>query len=166
MSFDSLHISALRAQSLAFRIEEFVRSEIVTIANKTLVKTITDEAKQKDLPERYVNNIKSDFDGQYLWIWVDFKGKNNEPLDEYFEEGTRRHFISPRGGTSSRNPNLTNVLSWVKNGFRFFSKGHYVSGIKARHVFEDGFAKGYPEFKTELKNEIENYLTETSMFGR
>ncbi len=157
MSFDSLHISALRAQSLPFRIEEFVRTEVVSIANKTLVKTITDEAKLKGLPERYINNIKSDYDGDYLWIWVEFKGENNEPLDEFFEEGTRRHFIAPR---------IKKALKWVKDQTKFFSKGHYVSGIKARHVFADGFAKGYPQFKTELKKEIENYLTETSMFGR
>lgn len=166
MSFDSLHISALRAQSLAFRIEEFIHSNVLEIADKTLVKTIRDEAQQKGLPERYVKNIKSDYDGEYLWIWVDFKGKDGEPLDYWFEDGTRRHFIRPRGGISSRNPKLTNVLSWVKNGFRFFSKGHYVSGIKPTHVFRDGVKKGYPEFKTNLKNEIENYLTETSLYGR
>lgn len=157
MSFDSLHISALRTQSLAFRIEEFIHSEVLGIANKTLVRTINQEAKLKSLPERYIKNIKSDYDGNYLWIWVEFKGKNNEPLDEYFEEGTRRHFIAPR---------IKKALKWVKEQKKYFSKGHYVSGIKARHVFADGFTKGYPEFKTELKNEIENYLKETSMFGR
>lgn len=157
MSGDSLHLSALRTQSLAFRIEEFVRSEVLNIANKTLVRSIIEEAQSKRLPERYIKNIKSDYDGEYLWIWVEFKGKNNEPLDEYFEEGTRRHFIAPR---------IKKALKWVSNQTKYFSKGHYVSGIKAKHVFADGVRKGYPEFKTELKNEIETYLTETNMFGR
>ena len=154
---DTLHLSALRTQSLAFRIEEFIDFELLNIANKTLVKTIREEAEKKDLPERYIKNIKSDFDGTYLWIWVEFKGKNNEPLDEYFEEGTRRHFIAPK---------IKKALKWVKDEAKFFSKGHYIRGIQAKHVFADGLAKGYPEFKTQLKNEIEDYLTETRMFGR
>ena len=156
MSADSMHLAALRTQSLTFRIEEFVRSEILNIANRTLLQSIIREAKIKNLPDRYVNNIKSDYDGEYLWIWVQFKGKNNEPLDEYFEEGTRRHFIAPR---------FKKALSWVKDQTKYFSKGHYVSGIKARHVFAEGVEKGMPEFTTELKSEIESYVMETRMFG-
>lgn len=156
MSFDSLHISALRAQSLAFRIEEFIHSNVLEIADKTLVKTIRDEAQQKGLPERYVKNIKSDYDGEYLWIWVDFKGKNKEPLDLWFEEGTKRHFIKPV---------FKKALTWVLGEIRYFSKGHFVSGIEAKHIFKKGVQKGYPEFKNKLAVSIQSYLEETRLFG-
>lgn len=154
---DNLYLSALRTQSLPFRIKEFTDYKILEIANKTLFKAIRDEAIKKKMPARYINNLHSDFDGTYLWIWVDFKGKKIEPLDEYFEEGTKRHFIKPR---------IKKALRWFQDGVKYFSKGHYVSGIQARHVFSEGFKKGYPEFKEKLANELETYLGGTMLFGR
>jgi len=153
---DNLYLSALRTQSLPFRIEEFVNFRIVDIANDTIVKAIRDEAALKKMPERYINNIHSEFDGEELWIWVDFKGKKGEPLDLFFEEGTVDHPILPR---------LKKALSWVIGGIRYFSRGHWVTGIEARHVFREGLKKGYPQFKNKLKKEIEDYIQETNLFG-
>lgn len=154
---ENLYLSALRTQSLPFRIKEFIDYKVLAIANQTLVEAIHQEAIKKKMPQRYIHNIQSDFDGTYLWIWVDFKGKNVEPLDEYFEEGTKRHFIKPR---------LEKALRWIQDGVKYFSKGHYVSGIQARHVFSDGFKKGYPEFKKKLVEELETYLDRNRLFGR
>jgi hypothetical protein len=153
---DNLYLSALRTQSLPFRIEEYVNFRIVDIANDTIVKAIRDEATLKNMPDRYINNIHSEFDGGELWIWVDFKGKKGEPLDLFFEEGTKRHFIKPV---------LKKALRWFQGGVKFFSKGHYVSGIEARHIFREGLKKGYPEFKKTLTKDLEKYLEETSLFG-
>ena len=155
---DTLHLSALRTQSLPFRIKEFTDFKSLEILQQTLVKAIREEAQQKQMPERYINGIHSDFDGEYLWVWVDFKGDDNEPLDLYFEEGTKRHKLPKVKGRT---------YSWIVGGFiRAFSKGHWVSGIQARHVFRDGTKKGYPEFKKKLVQELESYLQETSLFGR
>lgn len=154
---DTLYLSALRTQSLPFRIEEFISRRILSIANQTLLEAIHQEAIQKNMPQRYIQNIQSEYDGKYLWIWVDFKGKNKEPLDVFFEEGTKGHIVKPK---------LKKALMWIQDGVKYFSKGHYVSGIKARHVFADGMKKGYPEFKKKLTQEIEDYLEETRLFGR
>jgi len=153
---DNLYFSALRTQSLAFRIQEYLEYKIVDIANETIVEAIRQEAMHKEMPPRYINSLHSDFDGNYLWIWVDFKGKNNVPLDLWFEEGTKRHFIKPV---------FKKALSWVLRGVRFFSKGHFVSGIEAKHIFENGLQKGYPRFKAKLTQEIQNYLEMTKLFG-
>lgn len=160
---DNLYLSALRTQSLPFRIQEFVDFRIQDIAEKTLVRAIRDEALSKDMPQRYIDGIHSEFDGSELWIWVDFKGKKIEPLDLFFEEGTKDHKITPR---------YQNALSWIAkgaigifSGFRLFSKGHWVSGIEARHIFANGAKKGYPEFKKLLKKEVEQYVEETRLFG-
>jgi len=153
---DNLYLSALRTQSLPFRIQEYVDFKIVDIANETIVKAIRDEAVHKNMPQRYINNIHSEFDGGELWIWVDFKGKNKVPLDLWFEEGTPDHPILPR---------RKKVLSWVSKGIRYFSKGHWVTGMEAKHIFENGVQKGYPKFKSKLISDIEEYLQETSLFG-
>ena len=153
---DNLHLSALRTQSLTFRIQEFTDYRILDIANQTIVKTIREEAVLKKMPKRYIDGIHSEYDGNYLWIWVDFKGKDGQPLDVFFEEGTERHFIKPK---------FKKALKFVQDGIKFFSKGHYVSGLQAKHVFSEGLKKGYPEFKNKLKKELEDYLQETSLFG-
>ena len=160
---ENLHLSALRTQSLPFRIEEFVNHRIVDIANQTITKEIRNEAALKQMPQRYIDGIHTEFDGKELWIWVDFKGKNGEPLDLYFEEGTVDHPILPR---------KKKALSWIEpgvigivTGLRFFSKGHWVSGIEARHIFKEGLIKGYPKFKKLLQKELEDYLVETSLNG-
>ena len=154
---DTLHLSALRTESVPFRIKEYIDYKILEIANKTIVRAIIEEAQKKDLPQRYIDNIKAEFDGEFLWIWVDFKGKKDEPLDQYFEEGTRSHYIFPK---------FKKALRWIKNQKVHFSKRNFVRGIRARHVFRDGFAQGYPDFKAELKKQVETHLRETTLFGR
>jgi len=160
---DDLYLSALRTQSLPFRIEEFTDYKILGIANDTIVKAIKDEAILKKMPRRYIENIHSEFDGGELWIWVDFKGNDKEPLDLFFEEGTKRHKIKPirKKALAFLEKGVIGIVS----GIRRFSKGHWVSGIEARHIFQNGLKKGYPQFKKKLTQELEAYLRETSLFG-
>lgn len=160
---DNLYLSALRTQSLPFRIQEFTNYKIVDIANQTLVKAIRDEAILKKMPQRYIDSIQSEFDGEELWIWVDFEGKHGEPLDLFFEEGTKDHKIKPR--TKKALAFFEKGAIGIVSGIRRFSKGHWVSGIEARHIFADGLKKGYPQFKSKLTKELQQYLKETSLFG-
>jgi len=160
---DNLYLSALRTQSLPFRIKEFVDYKIVDIANKTIVQAIRNEAELRRMPQRYIDGIHSEFIRDELWIWVDFKGAEGQPLDLFFEEGTKRHFIKPRikDALSFLLPGAIGIVSAI----RAFSKGHWVSGLEARHIFAEGTKKGYPQFKKLLKKEIEDYLEESSLFG-
>jgi len=160
---DTLYLSALRTQSLPFRIKEFTDYRIVDIANQTIVKAIRDEATLKKMPQRYINGIKSEYDGRELWIWVDFKGKNGEPLDLFFEEGTKDHKIKPTKKKALAF--IEKGAIGIVTGIRRFSKGHWVSGIEARHIFAEGLKKGYPQFKKKLEQELQEYLKETSLFG-
>ena len=82
---DNLYLSSLRTQSLPFRIEEYGKSRLLDVANQTLVRSIKEEATHQRMPQRYIDSIHSDFDGEYLWIRVDFKGKNKEQLDLWLE---------------------------------------------------------------------------------
>lgn len=169
---DNLYLSALRTESLPFRTQEFIESRIVSIAQQTLERSIKREAKQKRLPQRYINNIHTEFDGEYLWVWVDFKGDDDEDLDLFFEEGTKSHWIAPIRKKAlawkARAGKFASAIyykSGIRSGKNLFSKGHYVSGIRARYVFKDGFDKGYPKFKRKLVLETEKYLRETRLFG-
>lgn len=161
---DNLYLSALRTQSLPFRIEEYINYKIIDLANDTLVKAIKHEASLKNMPQRYLNSIHVEFDGNELWIWIDFKGRNNVPLDLFFEKGTRDHKITPN--TKKALAFIERGVIGIASGIRRFSKGHWVSGIEAKHIFKNGLQKGYPQFKSRLQTEIQSYLEETSLFGR
>lgn len=160
---DDFYLSALRTQSLPFRIQEFTDYKILDIANSTIVKAIRDEAIIKEMPRRYIENIHAEFDGKELWIWVDFEGKSKEPLGLFFEEGTKGHKIIPirKKALAFLEKGAIGIVA----GIRRFSKGHWVSGIEARHIFKNGVKKGYPQFKKKLTQELEQYLRETNLFG-
>lgn len=55
-------------------------------------------------------------------------------------------------------------LSWISNGERYFSKGHFVSGADARYVLNRGIKRGMAKFRSELKQATENYM-ETTKIG-
>jgi len=160
---NTAHLSALRTQSLPYRIQDFINSKIKKIGDQTILKAIREEAVAKNMPARYINNIQSDFDGEYLWVWVDFKGKKEEPLDLFFEEGTKDHEIKPLRKKALAF--LEKGAIGVVTGVRRFSKGHWVSGIEARYIFKNGFKKGYPEFKKRFTEELEKDSQENMLFG-
>lgn len=154
---NNLHLTALRLQSTAIRTEEFIKQVAPNIAERTIVEKISAIAEGKQMKPRYWQSIHVEMSGMELWIWVDYEGENKEPLGLWFEEGTKRHFIAPR---------VKQVLSWIQNGIRRFSMGHYVRGIRARHLFRDGVRAGLPLFLEQLQEEINRYHEEATLFGR
>lgn len=159
-----LYLAALRNQSKSFRIREFLRRDGLRITNETIVKAIKSEATLKKMPQRYIDGIWSDTDGEDILIGIDFKGEKLEPLDIFFEEGTKGHQIKPI---------KKKALAFFEKGAigiataaRLFSKGHWISGIEARHIFKNGIRRGLPEFKIRIKEGIERDQEETRLFGR
>lgn len=55
-----------------------------------------------------------------------FTAGKDADIAGYLNRGTRGHYIFP---------NKKQALSWVDGGTRFFSKGHFVRGIKATNFF-------------------------------
>jgi hypothetical protein len=58
----------------------------------------------------------------------------------WLHSGTKRHFVAPKSAK---------VLSWVSGRQRYFSKGHFVSGIKATNFFT---------VTPDLNSQINNYI--------
>lgn len=50
----------------------------------------------------------------------------------FLEHGTKRHWVEP---------NRAPVMTWERNGERYFSMGHWISGVQPRHVLEKARAK-------------------------
>ena len=151
---DHLHLTALRTESVSFRASEFIRKMAPIIADRTIGEGIRNVARQQKMPKRYAQSLHFDMDGMTLTCWVDFEGEDGEPLGLWFEEGTKRHFIAPV---------TAKALSWIAAGERFFSKGHWVRGIVARHVFKHGVRQGIKKFLKELERETTQYLERSAM---
>lgn len=76
--------------------------------------------------------------GQELTIYI--KSKKWNTIAGYQHFGTVKHFIKP---VKKR------ALSWVSGGTRYFSKGHYVKGIKPTKFFS---------ISDVTKNKVDEYL--------
>ena len=93
---------------------------------------------------------------------------------EFFEYGTRRHFIEPvntqalrwetGGTTGSQQQTLTQALSSNDNPDKTyaFSKGHFVSGIKPRKVLYKTLQRGTNKFNKELAKGAEKFIKQTA----
>ncbi len=151
---EHLHLTALRMESVSHRAKEFIRKQAPIIADRTIGEGIRNVARQQKMPKRYAQALHFDMDGMTLICWVDFKGEHDEPLDLWFEEGTKRHFIAP----------LTKkALRWIQGGVARFSRGHWVRGITARHVFKNGVRQGMPKFLRQLEAETTEFLENTRL---
>lgn len=59
--------------------------------------------------------------------------------------GTKRHFVAPVNKTA---------LSWSQGGTRFFSKGHWVSGIKKSEWIEKNYEDREIRFNAMVREQI------------
>lgn len=78
-------------------------------------------AQAEGMKPRYTDSFRTDNTAR------GFRATVAHEAASFLEHGTRRHFVAPREKLA---------LSWEKNGERFFSGGHFVSGIPARRVLQ------------------------------
>jgi len=64
------------------------------------------------------------------------------------EYGTKNHWIRPR---------IKEVLSWIKEGKRLFSRGHIVSGIKSLLIIKNTIREQMPEVQRKLDQDIKEF---------
>jgi len=64
------------------------------------------------------------------------------------EYGTKDHWIRPK---------FKQLLSWIHEGKRLFSRGHIVSGIKSLHIIRDTVKEKMPEVQRKLAEDIETW---------
>lgn len=169
-------IARLRLESYPFRVQEWLRKNAVSIAHRTIGEEFLRLCDDRGMTERYKQSLQIESelseDGIKLRIYVDYKDRDgkNIPLDEYFEYGTRDHWIEPKdkkalhwikqGGGSPQS--IYSQSSETEDGESMFSKGHYVKGIEARMVMTDTQKNGYPKFKAELMTQLNAFMDETA----
>jgi len=66
------------------------------------------------------------------------------------EKGTKGHMIRP---------NTARVLSWIDQGVRLFSAGHWVSGIKSLRIIRKTIKEKQPELQAAMDKEFDEWMT-------
>jgi len=145
----SLENTALRLDSVPFRVSEFIRKNYQSIARNTIEREI-----------RFVGEHDAKMTSKQL------SKLTINPSDLELEISIKTH--GPTKGDKPRQswkvkPVNAKALSWVSNGTRFFSKGHFVTGADARYVLEVGLKRGVEKFTRELKSITENFQRETAI---
>ena len=108
-------------------------------------------ANAANMPQGFADGIKmekkSDDEFEIYNDW----GYDGRPLAAYFEYGTKDHWVEPRkpGGVLAWKGRGTHAKSIYYKGSGkgnskgfFFSKGHYVSGIRSYMAMNNGFETG------------------------
>jgi hypothetical protein len=76
----------------------------------------------------------------------DFMVWTTDKVFGYLDHGTKRHFIKPK---------KKKALHWVQAGIGYFSKGHWVSGIKKREYMLNIRKKFMDQYRKNMQNAIE-----------
>jgi len=172
-----------RLGSVSHRTREWLRKNAVRIAKETLGQEFITQADMKGMSDRYKDSIKFHLAGKNTpnsnlaiqFEVKEYKTKDGKPLWAYFEFGTKSHMIFPRtkkalrwevgGTTGSQTTTMTQTLSQNTDGGNSvyaFSKGHKVSGIKARKVLYFTEKYGTRRFKNKLVRELQNFLDKSA----
>ena len=170
-------ITRMRLESYPHRVEEFLRKNAVNIAHRTIGEEFLKLCADRHMTQRYSQSLhiegQSSVKGTNLKIYVDYKARDDPsiPLDLYFEEGTKDHWIAPKnkkalhwikGGGADRPQAIFSQGAGSEAGDSMFSKGHFVRGITARKIVTDTRKIGYPKFRKELMRQLKEYMKNTA----
>lgn len=166
----------LRLESYPFRVQEWLRKNAVSIAHRTLGEEFLRLCEDRGMTQRYSQSLVIEStvtgNGIKLKLYVDYEDRDGKgiPLDEYFEHGTKDHWIEPvnkkalhwikQGGGSPQS--IYSESSETQDGDGMFSKGHFVKGIEARNIMTDTRRLGFPKFKKELMKQLRDYMDKTA----
>lgn len=137
--------------------------------NGIVIPEIKRMATAMNLPKGFIDGIifikKGDNRGGIANTW----GSKKKPLAKWFNYGTVDHWIQAflkkvlswvsKGPMSGNNASAINFTgAGNEGGRRFFSKGHYVSGLQRTEAMEFGIRQGKKQLISQLPKLIQGKL--------
>lgn len=144
--------------------KDFLEKKTTELANKLLVDPIQEEMRAKGVSRKIWENVEVakvvvNSAGIYIRIHNEYFAESGFDVALAREEGTDDHFIQPLRDAqqfSRLDPaitsNLPKALSWIQNGVRRFSKGHWVSGLPRLNIIQTMLEKQEYELQTQLND--------------
>ena len=129
--------------------KDWLEKKVTELANKLIVDPIQDEMRAKGVSRKIWENVEVGAvvvhrDGVYVRIHNEYFAESGFDVAVAREEGTSDHFIQPLRDAqqfSRVDPaivaNLPKALSWIQNGVRRFSKGHWVTGLPRLNIIQN-----------------------------
>ena len=145
----------------------FLEENMEDWINQTVIKEMKAFALAAALPDAFLAGItltKIPNGYRITNTW----SKDDKPLADYFEFGTRDHWIQPKnpdgvlawgapGSSGEHHGSAIYFQSGNKKGTSLFSKGHYVSGIARSDAMQRGYDIGMIQLKILISDETEKY---------
>ena len=149
--------------------KDWLEKKATELANKLLVDPIQEEMRAKGVSRKIWENVEvgavvvNDV-GIYIRIHNEYYAESGFDVALAREEGTEDHFIQPLRNAMQFDrldpdvvSNLPKALSWIQNGQRRFSKGHWVSGLPRLNIIASTIEKQEFEFQRQLNEEFRKW---------
>ena len=152
--------------------KEFLESKATELANKLLVDPIVEEMRAMGVSRKIYENVEVGAvvvtnNGIYIRIHNEYFAESGFDVALAREEGTDDHFIQPLRDAmqfTRVDPNLVSnmpkALSWIQDGKRRFSKGHWVSGLPRLNIIQKTLENNEYQLQEELNKEFQKWKTQ------
>lgn len=157
---DEIRKRQLIIEHIRHNYKDFIIKKATTLANQLILDEIqlrmrNENFSKKIIERTYIKNISFISDGVLrINIVSDFVAESGFSISIAREFGTdqnkanHKHWVAPR---------VKKALSWLAQGKRLFSQGHFVSGIKALHIIDKTIDEKKPILIAQLNDEIKKW---------
>lgn len=145
---DVRHLEAGLAQ-IQLQYVPFVVSTLTTLINELIIDPIQDKMRRAGVSSKVIDrtylDVKAEKQGDTITFHIksDYVSESGFPVAKMIENGRKAYFVKPV---------RKKFLSWIKNGTRYFSKGHRIPEKKAGMYIFDTIQSGQPKVQKELNN--------------
>jgi len=121
--------------------------------NELIIDKITEEMRKNNFSQKIWMGTKiltSRIEGDQIIVTIQNYYFSESGFDVAIarEYGTKDHWIRPR---------LKQVLSWIHEGKRLFSRGHIVSGIKSLLIITNTVKEQTAEVQSKINQDVQDF---------
>ena len=144
----TLEDTALRLESIPFRLRQYLKQNITRIAEQTIGQSIKQQAALYGLSDKVMKHLVLVQDELNISYQMKYRGpvRGTAPRHKWFVAPVEKK-----------------ALSWSSNGTQYFSRGHFVSGVDAKYVLNEGVQRGIIPYKVAIKAELEAFQEATKL---
>lgn len=153
---DAIDLESKMAQ-IQMQYIAFVVSTLTTLLNQIIIDKIQQKMRDAKVSAKVIDRTylatTAERNGQTITfsIMSDYISDSGFDVARMIEYGRRAYFVKPV---------RKKFLSWIKNGTRFFSKGHKIPQKAALHAIMDTIVSGQPKVQKELNKHTKAWLSE------
>jgi len=151
--------------------KDFLKTKTFELVNKLIVDPIIDKMREAGVHEKIYHSVEVDTieitdRGIFINIHSEYFADNGFDVALAREEGTEDHWIRPKGSGdqfTNMSPEFrerysgANMLSWIQDGKRRFSRGHIVSGLPRLTIIQNTIESKEYELQQKINEEFRKW---------